>query len=49
MTKMDFDFLHDIKGFMADEEAVRLHELALLPLPWARFWKSDPIAGFPRR
>jgi predicted O-methyltransferase YrrM len=29
MTKMDFDFLHDIKGFMADEEAVRLHELAL--------------------
>jgi MMP 1-O-methyltransferase len=26
---MDFKLLHSIKGFMADEEAVRLHELAL--------------------
>ncbi|MCA1786123.1 MAG: class I SAM-dependent methyltransferase [Desulfobacteraceae bacterium] len=26
---MDFDFLHRVKGFMANEEAVRLHELAL--------------------
>lgn len=27
--KMDFDLLHRVKGFMANEEAVRLHELAL--------------------
>lgn len=33
MTNMDFDFLHGIKGFMADEEAVRLHELALAAAP----------------
>jgi len=29
MGKMDFKLLHSIKGFMADEEALRLHELAL--------------------
>jgi predicted O-methyltransferase YrrM len=33
MTKMDFDFLHAIKGFMADEEATRLHDLALAAAP----------------
>lgn len=31
--KIDFDFLHRVKGFMADEEAVRLHELALAAAP----------------
>ncbi len=33
MTKMDFDFLHTVKGFMADEEMVRLHDLALDAAP----------------
>jgi hypothetical protein len=33
MMKMDFDFLHAIKGFMADEEATRLHDLALAAAP----------------
>jgi hypothetical protein len=33
MTKMDFDFLHAVKGFMADEEATRLHDLALAAAP----------------
>ena len=33
MMKIDFDFLHRVKGFMADEEAVRLHELALAAAP----------------
>jgi predicted O-methyltransferase YrrM len=30
---MDFDFLHAVKGFMADEEATRLHDLALAAAP----------------
>ena len=30
---MDFDFLHAAKGFMADEEARRLHDLALAAAP----------------
>jgi MMP 1-O-methyltransferase len=29
MMKLDFEFLRAVKGFMADEEAERLHDLAL--------------------
>jgi predicted O-methyltransferase YrrM len=46
MTKMDFDFLHEIKGFMADEEAVRLHDLALTAAAMGPILEIGSYCGF---
>lgn len=45
MTKMDFDFLHAIKGFMADAEATRLHELALAAAPMGPILEIGSYCG----
>jgi predicted O-methyltransferase YrrM len=45
MTKMDFDFLHTIKGFMADEEISRLHELALAAAPMGPILEIGSYCG----
>lgn len=45
MTKMDFDFLHAIKGFMADEEAIRLHDLALAAAPMGPILEIGSYCG----
>ena len=45
MTKMDFDFLHAIKGFMADEEATRLHDLALAAAPMGPILEIGSYCG----
>jgi MMP 1-O-methyltransferase len=45
MTKMDFDFLHTVKGFMADEEAQRLHDLALAAAPMGPILEIGSYCG----
>jgi predicted O-methyltransferase YrrM len=45
MIKTDFDFLHNIRGFMADEEMGRLHELALAAAPMGPILEIGSYCG----